>query len=195
MAHRIRLDAAMKTRTFWKPILALAALAALSACLAGKTAPAGEASGEAAALSAEVIEVQPLEATPSNAAAAPSDAEPEASAPEAAPDEALQPLTDAAADADHSSAQQADVAQPAAPPASPEEAACVRKKGMWVKAGKSGLMACVKITRDSGKMCRSGKDCSGECLARSLTCAPYSPLFGCNEIVQDDGVRTTLCLD
>ena len=25
------------------------------------------------------------------------------------------------------------------------------------------------------------------CLARSQTCAPFKPLFGCNEILQDNG--------
>ncbi len=81
------------------------------------------------------------------------------------------------------------------PPSSPEEAACLKKKGLWVRAGKSIAYACVKITKDSGKQCRKSSDCQGSCLARSMTCAPYDPLFGCNEILQDDGVRVTLCID
>ena len=73
--------------------------------------------------------------------------------------------------------------------------ACERKGDLWVKAGKSGASTCVKRTKDSGKRCTTGKQCKGECLARSGTCAPYQPLFGCNEVLQDNGMRTTLCLD
>ena len=81
------------------------------------------------------------------------------------------------------------------PPSSPEEAACVKKGGLWIHAGKSIAFTCVKVTRDSGQQCRRSSDCQGSCLARSMTCAPYDPLFGCNEILQDDGVRVTLCID
>lgn len=96
------------------------------------------------------------------------------------------------------SAETAPAVEPEAeprPPASPEEAACVKKGGLWIHAGKSIAFTCVKITRDSGKQCRRGTDCQGVCLARSKTCAPYDPLFGCNEILQDDGSRVTLCID
>ena len=81
-----------------------------------------------------------------------------------------------------------------APPASPEEAACRKDGGSWSKVGKGGR-ACLKATRDSGKSCSRGTDCEGLCLARSGTCAPLKPMFGCNEIFQDDGQRVTLCID
>lgn len=78
----------------------------------------------------------------------------------------------------------------------PAQVACEKKRGhVWSKAGTSGASACIKLTRDSGKRCTAGGDCEGECLARSGTCAPYTPLFGCNEILQDNGSRVTLCLD
>lgn len=80
------------------------------------------------------------------------------------------------------------------PPASPEEAACRKEGGSWSKVGKGGR-ACLKATRDSGKSCSSGTQCEGLCLARSGTCAPLKPMFGCNEIFQDDGQRVTLCID
>ena len=80
------------------------------------------------------------------------------------------------------------------PPASPEEAACRQEGGSWSKVGKGGR-ACLKATRDSGKSCSSGTQCEGLCLARSGTCAPLKPMFGCNEIFQDDGQRVTLCID
>ncbi len=73
--------------------------------------------------------------------------------------------------------------------------ACEKRGDMWVKTGKSSVHTCVKRTRDSGKKCTNGTQCQGECLARSRTCSPYQPLFGCNEILQDNGVRMTLCLD
>lgn len=77
---------------------------------------------------------------------------------------------------------------------SPPQIACEKKKGNWVKAG-SVLFACVYNTKDSGKSCKRGTQCEGDCLARSGTCAPFRPLLGCNEILQDDGTRATQCLE
>ena len=86
---------------------------------------------------------------------------------------------------------------PADPPPqvmSPEEQACFEKGGLWGAVGVGGT-ACMYPTHDAGKRCRRESDCDGYCLARSGTCAPYTPMFGCNEIVQDDGVVVTLCID
>ena len=77
----------------------------------------------------------------------------------------------------------------------PEELACVRKGGKWSVAGKAGGMSCVHMMRDAGKSCRKKRDCEGDCLARSNSCAPVAPLFGCNEILQDNGAMVTLCID
>lgn len=77
----------------------------------------------------------------------------------------------------------------------PEELACVKKGGQWAVAGKAGGMSCVRRMRDAGKSCRKKSDCEGDCLARSNTCAPIAPLFGCNEILQDNGAMVTLCID
>ena len=77
----------------------------------------------------------------------------------------------------------------------PEELACVKKGGQWSVAGKAGGMSCVHMMRDAGKSCHKKSDCEGDCLARSNTCAPVAPLFGCNEILQDNGVMVTLCID
>ena len=70
---------------------------------------------------------------------------------------------------------------------------CEKKGGTYSRLG--GAFLCVRTTRDGGKACRTGRDCQGECLARSMTCAPLAPLLGCNEVVQDNGVRTTLCIE
>lgn len=78
---------------------------------------------------------------------------------------------------------------------SEQQLACEKKKGRWSKIGKGEARACIFQTRDSGKRCERESQCEGLCLARSGTCAPFKPLYGCNEILQDDGSRVTLCLD
>ena len=78
---------------------------------------------------------------------------------------------------------------------SKEQTTCEKRGGTWGTAGKSGGKTCIKRTRDAGKQCRKKSSCEGVCLARSGTCAPVSPLFGCNEILQNDGSRVTLCVD
>ena len=80
-------------------------------------------------------------------------------------------------------------------PASPAEAKCLKSGGNWAGAGKTGAKVCVKLTKDAGKSCSKQSQCQGFCLARSRTCAPFTPMFGCNDILQDDGREVTLCLD
>jgi hypothetical protein len=77
----------------------------------------------------------------------------------------------------------------------PEQIKCEKKGGSWSRIGKTQARTCVQRTRDAGKQCKRDRDCEGVCLARSSTCAPVNPLFGCNEVVQDDGRRMTLCLN
>ncbi|MBD3765388.1 MAG: hypothetical protein IE927_11870, partial [Rhodobacterales bacterium] len=62
-------------------------------------------------------------------------------------------------------------------------------------AGASAAMTCVRPTRDAGRACTRQTQCQGYCLARSGTCAPFAPLFGCHDVLQADGRRVTLCLD
>ena len=78
---------------------------------------------------------------------------------------------------------------------SPEEKTCVKQGGSWAQAGKTGGKTCIRLTKDGGKRCQAEKDCEGYCLARSATCAPAIPMFGCNDILQDNGVQVTLCID
>lgn len=80
-------------------------------------------------------------------------------------------------------------------PKLPQQIACEKKGGNWGVAGKSGANTCIKSTGEGAKQCERQTDCKGSCLARSGTCAPYTPLFGCNEILQADGSRVTLCID
>jgi hypothetical protein len=76
-----------------------------------------------------------------------------------------------------------------------ERLACFKQGGNFGPVGGGGSLACVRPTRDSGKQCTRETDCEGRCLARSGTCAPLTPLFGCNDILQADGRRVTLCVD
>lgn len=90
-------------------------------------------------------------------------------------------------------------AVPAAPPEpelikSASQLACEKRMGRWSTTG-NGSQACVEYTKDGGKQCSAASQCSSQCLARSGTCAPYKPLFGCNEIFDEMGRRMTLCLE
>lgn len=119
------------------------------------------------------------------AAAAPAPAPAAAAAPPSAPAATAPATPDPAA-------------IPEAAPAilkSPAQIACEADRGSWARAGAGGGMACIYQTRDGGKRCDSKDDCQGECLARSRTCAPIRPLFGCNAVLMTTGAEVTLCLD
>lgn len=113
---------------------------------------------------------------------------PRADDPLAALDPIVAPAPDAPAE---------EVPQDVVPDAekTPEQIKCEKKGGNWSRVGDTRSHTCVQRTRDAGQMCRRDRDCDGVCLARSGTCAPVTPLFGCNEVLQDDGRRMTLCLD
>lgn len=74
-----------------------------------------------------------------------------------------------------------------------EKAACVKRGGDW--AGGAGAQFCLERLNDAGKACRTGADCAGACLARSMTCAPVRPLLGCNEIITSAGLRVSECVN
>ena len=144
-------------------------------------APAGNAA------TAPAKPAAPAAATPAAAAAKPG--KPQMTASDVAPttkDPAAQAAVDAAAEA-------------AAPPPpvykSPEQLACEKKKGVFSKVGSSGARACVMETRDAGKHCSKKGDCQGQCLARSQTCSPITPLFGCQDVLGLNGERMTQCID
>jgi hypothetical protein len=174
------------------------AVLVLALALAGCVPPGGGGPGAkpggANPVTGDAIEVTSLDDLP----AAGPDAEPAVASPSARPgpdDPRPRPRPARAAPpaAD-------EVAVPVAAPAVPEAAktpgqiACEKKKGIWSKAGKGGF-SCISKTRDAGKECKKAKDCEGLCLARSGSCAPFKPLFGCNEILDDMGRRMTLCID
>ena len=185
-----------------RPILAMAILALVSACQlalpGGRAATPNAVTGDAIAvttLEAPVAGDVVADASVAEASGPGADLE---GAAEGAPD-ALQPLADAAV-----VPEDAEV-PPDVPPVeevidpalqTPEALACTRRGGRYLTVGGGTITrSCVKPTRDGGDRCERGTQCDGECLARSGTCAPVTPLFGCNEVLQDDGRRVTLCID
>lgn len=132
----------------------------------------------AAGLAADEIVVTPLDEPPPAAEAG--------SATEADP--ALPP-----AEAEMSVAPES-LAEPEAPKTA-EQLLCEARGGIWTVAGNTGAYLCVQPTRDGGKACHKESDCEGQCLARSMSCAPFTPLFGCNEVLDKQGRRVTLCID
>lgn len=75
-----------------------------------------------------------------------------------------------------------------------QEIACIADGGRWGEAALPGVFVCYRPTRDAGKACSHDGDCQGFCLARSKTCAPVSPLFGCNEVLGASGRPSTVCV-
>jgi hypothetical protein len=76
-----------------------------------------------------------------------------------------------------------------------ERAACERAGGVFASAAAGRPLICVRPTRDAGRQCRTGADCQGACLARSNTCAPFVPLFGCHEVITGAGGRVVECFE
>jgi len=97
-------------------------------------------------------------------------------------------------------ADETPAAEPAPPPPpdppmlAQQRTACQREGGQLMPRG-SGFFACVRPTRDGGRHCTAARDCEGLCLARSSTCAPLHPLFGCQDVFTLPGRRETLCTD
>jgi hypothetical protein len=73
--------------------------------------------------------------------------------------------------------------------------ACTAAGGQFGKGGASDVYICYQRTKDANQSCSAGTDCQGLCLARSQSCAPVTPLLGCQDILTDSGTRATLCLD
>ncbi|WP_143267451.1 hypothetical protein [Aquimixticola soesokkakensis] len=72
---------------------------------------------------------------------------------------------------------------------------CLARGGSYETAGLAGLQACITRPADAGQSCQSASDCESACLARSRSCAPVQPLFGCNAILDESGREVTLCVD
>ncbi|MEM9473660.1 MAG: hypothetical protein AAGA71_00070 [Pseudomonadota bacterium] len=76
-----------------------------------------------------------------------------------------------------------------------EEAACEADGGRWGTGSREGTFVCYRTPADAGQTCSADGDCEGLCLARSRTCAPVTPMFGCHEVLGRLGARSTLCIE
>lgn len=74
---------------------------------------------------------------------------------------------------------------PAEPPSCP---------GGTVVIGMAGP-TCAKPTPDADKPCTKASDCSGACMADTMTCSKTTPQIGCYDIVMEDGQKVGLCVD
>ena len=70
-------------------------------------------------------------------------------------------------------------------------ASCTAKGGRFRAVGNGHI--CFTETPDAGEFCSVSTDCTTECLARTRTCAPLSPLLGCHEIFTATGAIVTQC--
>ena len=75
-----------------------------------------------------------------------------------------------------------------------EAARCSDTGVNWGRAPSGGFV-CYRPTRDANRACTRDSDCQGFCLARSRTCAPVTPFFGCHEVLTSLGARATVCTD
>jgi len=76
-----------------------------------------------------------------------------------------------------------------------QRAACEKNGGRFAGGGPGGSFVCYRQTRDAGKSCSNANQCEGLCLAKSRSCAPVRPLFGCNEILTSLGAPATVCVE
>ena len=160
-------------------LLVLPLLAACQLALPGK----GKDVPAANPITVGAVQVTSLDAPPATTPAVPQPA-----AQVAAPTAAAAPGPDPAA-------MPAEAIEVPAVPLSPEALACKAQGGFWGRVGDTAAFTCFRQTRDAGKSCRRQTDCETECLARSRTCAPITPLFGCNPVLQADGREVNLCID
>jgi hypothetical protein len=72
---------------------------------------------------------------------------------------------------------------------------CQKLGGTFRPVKPGGSLACFTVPKDAGQSCKASTDCESACLARSLTCAPVKPLFGCNEVLNSGGFRVSQCIE
>ncbi|RPE70983.1 hypothetical protein EDD53_0096 [Pacificibacter maritimus] len=75
------------------------------------------------------------------------------------------------------------------------EESCLARGGTYGTGGAAGLKVCYETPKDAGKSCSKSTDCESQCLARSKSCAPLKPVFGCSSILDSLGREVTLCTD
>ena len=76
-----------------------------------------------------------------------------------------------------------------------EREACENTGGRWATAATEGAFTCYRDLPDAHKSCQSSQDCRGQCLARSRTCTPVEPFFGCLQVLSASGLPQTVCVE
>ncbi len=72
---------------------------------------------------------------------------------------------------------------------------CESSGGRFEPGEKGAGFLCFHTPPDAGKVCHRASDCSTACLARSHSCAPISPLIGCQEVLEEDGSIVSQCIN
>lgn len=76
-----------------------------------------------------------------------------------------------------------------------QRAACQKEGGRFGRSANGVTFVCYRPMPDANQTCATGRDCAGLCLARSRTCSPVEPFYGCHEILSSTGLRQTLCVE
>ena len=72
---------------------------------------------------------------------------------------------------------------------------CERSGGRWGTAKNAAAFVCYRTMPDANRTCETSRDCAGICLARSRTCSPVKPFFGCHEEITPSGAIQTVCVE
>lgn len=72
---------------------------------------------------------------------------------------------------------------------------CSKDGGRWGPLPGRQSFTCFQELSDANKSCSRATDCQGMCLARSRTCTPFKPFFGCHEVFSSGGARQTRCIN
>lgn len=72
---------------------------------------------------------------------------------------------------------------------------CERRGGRWAPAASQTSFVCYLTLPDANKTCSTGRDCQGLCLARSHSCTPVKPFYGCHEVLSNSGLPQTVCIE
>ncbi len=75
-----------------------------------------------------------------------------------------------------------------------EREQCAVDGGKYLPGGIVGYV-CYLPAPDAGKSCNRESDCSGLCMAEERTCSLFSPVFGCQLVLTDEGKQVEICFD
>lgn len=76
-----------------------------------------------------------------------------------------------------------------------QRTSCEAEGGQFQGGEESGRYICYQTTKDANTSCSQASDCEAGCLARSRTCAPIKPMFGCHEFIGSSGLIEEVCLN